>query len=281
MVTMTLPRRGWILPLWRTLQWLGWCLREPQNWTGPAPVETLFLFLENSMLLGKKICEPSCWIWNLKVEANLRKRRVVLFARRKDSEEGRDIGEKGKTEGGALFTGHSHFFLLVSSYPNLLFVFCTFLVGWPSCIVIQLTPTHSTFPVHMLMDSQGRLLSSPSTSCPDVHPLHRLISRPASHWLNQHCKSESGESPGRSCCRMAVHAGRGKADIMSSPENKKADKMSLPDNMKADQTSRTHITKIEARKGQTLLLGSHVVQRQHLIQHPFLHPIQHPIQHPI
>ena len=44
MVTKTLPQRGWILPLWRTLQWLGWCLREPQNWTGPAPVKTLFTF---------------------------------------------------------------------------------------------------------------------------------------------------------------------------------------------------------------------------------------------
>ena len=65
----------------------------------------------------------------MKAEENLRKRRVVLFARRKDSEEGRDIGEKRKTEGGAFFTGHSHFFLSVSSYPNLLLVFCTFLVG--------------------------------------------------------------------------------------------------------------------------------------------------------
>ena len=66
----------------------------------------------------------------MKVEENLGKRRVVLYARRKDSDEGWNVWEKGKTERGALLPGHSHFFLLLfplrfllSALPlNLLFL---------------------------------------------------------------------------------------------------------------------------------------------------------------
>ena len=39
----------------------------------------------------------------------LRKRRVVVYARRKDSDEGGNVGEEGETEGGALLKSHSHF----------------------------------------------------------------------------------------------------------------------------------------------------------------------------
>ena len=53
------------------------------------------------------------------IKVYLWKRRIVLYARRQDSDEGWNVGEKGKTEGGALLPGHSHF----ASLPlNLLFL---------------------------------------------------------------------------------------------------------------------------------------------------------------
>ena len=64
------------------------------------------------------------------IKVDLRKRRIVLYARRQDSDEGWNVGEKGEAEGGAFLPGHSHFFLflfplrfLLSVLPlNLLFL---------------------------------------------------------------------------------------------------------------------------------------------------------------
>ena len=56
------------------------------------------------MYLGYKIWDSRC-----EIKVDLRKRRIVLYARRQDSDEGWDVGEKGEAEGGALLIGHSHF----------------------------------------------------------------------------------------------------------------------------------------------------------------------------
>ena len=151
------------------------------------------------------------------------------------------VGRWGKGRDGGGSAPHRPFSLFLSS--------CSLLTLFKSNTVDSLR-TPFTSPVHV--DSVD--------CCFLLHRLLPLLSlinwKAASHWLNQHCKSESGEAPGRSRCRMAVHAERGKADVMSSPDNKKADKMSWPDNTKADQTSRTHLTKIEVCKGPTRLSGS-------------------------
>ena len=56
-----------------------------------------------------QIIQYKIWDSRCEIKVDLRKRRIVLYARRQDSDEGWDVGEKGETEGGALLIGHSHF----------------------------------------------------------------------------------------------------------------------------------------------------------------------------
>ena len=133
----------------------------------------------------------------------LRKWRVVVYARRKDSDEGGNVGEEGETEGGALLPSHSHFcvlLVLLSSYMFSSFKFCS------SLILFLLTSC--AFKISTLW-SQGRLLLSALPSCP-MSNAHLLIDWKASRPLTQSALQESyfGEPPGRSGCRMAVRRKR-------------------------------------------------------------------------